>query len=272
MKLLTFLLITVCLLVFEYSSNAQDIQFRLNCSNTTCGFSIKNLAGDTVLKTFGNGQTLIKTTPSLLGSYFAVNRGTNWIFDVGNYSNRNFVSVNGALVATHLITDSIGSATTGGDVRITPFLRLSGSGCYTGTWNQCSDIKLKKNISPIENSLYKILNLKGVTYQWRKEEFASYKFESGEKIGLIAQDVEKVFPELVRTESDGMKSVNYSNLTAVLVEAMKEQQKIITEQEMQIKKQEQELAGLKEHQNSLEVKISEQQEKINLILSKMKGQ
>ena len=87
--------------------------------------------------------------------------------------------------------------------------RINNSGCYTGTWTQCSDIKLKRNIRKIDNALYKILNLRGVNYEWRKEEFPSFNFEGGSKIGFIAQEVEKVLPELVNTENDGIKSVNY---------------------------------------------------------------
>jgi hypothetical protein len=254
-----FLISVLTLVVFEFSSlslKAQDIQFKLNCSNTTCGFSVKNSAGDTVFKTNGIGYTQIKMLSNVTGSYFAVYRGNNWIFDVGNYSNRNFVSVNGTTVSTHLLADSIGTPTVNGDLRITQFLRLSGSGCYTGTWTQCSDLKLKKKIKRIDNALNKILNLRGVIYQWRTDEFPNYKFEEGEKIGLIAQDVEKVFPELVRTESDGMKSVNYSNLTAVLVEAVKEQQKIIDEQKLKI-------ADLQSKISAIFSEVSELKEKIN---------
>ncbi|HEY3250613.1 MAG TPA: tail fiber domain-containing protein [Ignavibacteria bacterium] len=256
MKFLISMLVTLFFLLSPFLLKAQDIQFKLSCSTSSCGFSVKNSASDTLLKVSGNGLTLIRTVPSLTGSFFSVNRGNTWIFDVGNYSNRNFVSVNGSLVVTHLLTDSIGTPTVNGDLRITQYLRLSGSGCYTGTWTQCSDIRLKKNVNRIDNALNKILNLQGVTYQWRKDEFPSYKFETGEQIGLIAQEVEKVLPELVRTESDGIKSVNYSNLTAVIIEAMKQQQQIIDEQKKTI--------------NKLENKVAEQQKSIELILSEIK--
>ncbi len=59
---------------------------------------------------------------------------------------------------------------------------------------------------------------------WRTKEFAGRSFSNDKQIGVIAQDVEKVFPELVNTDSDGYKSVNYSKLTPILIEAVKEQE------------------------------------------------
>ncbi len=259
----------ISIFILSYAVLGQDIQFRLNCSTQSCGLSMKNQAGDTLFKTFGNGQTYIKTISSLTGSYFSVNRGNNYVFDVGNYSNRNYVSVNGALVATLLLADSIGTPTPGGDLKITPFVRLLNSGCYTGSWNQCSDIRLKKNINKIENALNKVLNLQGVTYQWKKDEYPSYKFEEGNKIGLIAQDVEKTFPELVRTETDGMKSVNYANLSPVLIEAIKEQQGIIKDLESDAKKDEFEITELKKHIRDLEIELAAQQKILKEIKSNL---
>jgi len=91
-----------------------------------------------------------------------------------------------------------------------------------------SDKSLKTNIQPLENSLEKVLQLQGVSFNWK---------ENGkEDIGLIAQDVEAVFPELVSGE-DGEKSVEYGNLVAVLIEAIKEQQKQINELKEQLNNQ-----------------------------------
>jgi len=82
-----------------------------------------------------------------------------------------------------------------------------------------SDERLKTNIQPLQDSLSNILQLEGISFNWKENGQAN--------IGLIAQDVEKVFPELVSTDSEGMKSVEYGNLVAVFVEAIKEQQKQI---------------------------------------------
>jgi len=85
-----------------------------------------------------------------------------------------------------------------------------------------SDRSLKTNITPLVGSLNKILHLQGVSFDW--------KGDGGESIGVIAQDVEKVYPELVNTDKKtGLKSVEYGNLVAPLIEAIKEQQKQIDE-------------------------------------------
>ncbi|MFH1325447.1 MAG: tail fiber domain-containing protein, partial [archaeon] len=100
-----------------------------------------------------------------------------------------------------------------------------------------SDSRLKENVAVLENSLEKVQELKGVRFNWK---------ENGEEnIGLIAQDVENVFPELVVTNSEGMKSVKYGNMVAVLIEAMKEQQAEIENQNVRIAELEQEVENLK---------------------------
>ena len=83
-----------------------------------------------------------------------------------------------------------------------------------------SDITLKKNISPIEGSLKKVKSLQGVRYQYKDEKESDEDF----RLGFIAQDVEKVFPEVVKDMPDGTKAICYTDLIAVLVEAVKEQQ------------------------------------------------
>jgi len=94
------------------------------------------------------------------------------------------------------------------------------SGIITSTdFNSASDINLKKNIKPFENALDKIIQINGVTFEW--------KTTNSQSAGIIAQDVEKVFPELVR---DGnFKTVNYNGLIGVLVESIKELKQEIEE-------------------------------------------
>lgn len=87
----------------------------------------------------------------------------------------------------------------------------------SGSLNQNSDERLKKDIKTIENVLEKTNQLRGVSYTWKTDEQGK-----NPQIGVIAQEVEKVFPEFVHTDEDGMKSVNYAQMTAVLIEAVKE--------------------------------------------------
>jgi trimeric autotransporter adhesin len=85
-----------------------------------------------------------------------------------------------------------------------------------------SDMRLKKNISPLASCLDKISGLQGVTYEWKIDKYPDTGLTKGKHIGLIAQNVQKLLPELVSEDEGGYKSVSYSKLTAVLVEAIKE--------------------------------------------------
>jgi len=87
-----------------------------------------------------------------------------------------------------------------------------------------SDERIKSNIKTIENALDKTLLLRGVEYNDIRIE------PERKRIGLIAQEVELIIPEVVRTsEDDGLKSIEYQNLVGLLVEAIKDQQKQINE-------------------------------------------
>jgi len=109
-----------------------------------------------------------------------------------------------------------------------------------------SDRRFKKNISPIQNSLEKVLNLQGVNYDWRIDEFPNKHFNDGRQLGFIAQEIEEVLPIVVQTDKDGYKSVDYSRLTPVLAEAIKEQQAIINSQQAEINSLKSELASMQE--------------------------
>jgi len=95
-----------------------------------------------------------------------------------------------------------------------------------------SDQRYKKDIHPLESSLDKVLHLQGVSYAWKKDAVMGAGFKDGRQIGLIAQEVEKVLPELVHTDKKGYKTLSYDKLAPVLIEALKEQQKEIKEKEI----------------------------------------
>lgn len=101
------------------------------------------------------------------------------------------------------------SAYTKSNIRANPFT----STISAVNFNSSSDETLKENIVPISNALEKVQQISGVHFNWK---------DNGEKsIGVIAQEIEKVFPELVQ-EIDDRKTVSYGNLIAVLIEAIKE--------------------------------------------------
>ena len=93
-----------------------------------------------------------------------------------------------------------------------------------------SDRRFKKDINTVENALEKVLRLRGVNYYWKQNEFPNKNFDDKLELGLIAQEVELIIPEIVGESSDGYKAVEYQKLVALLIEAIKEQQSIIDSQ------------------------------------------
>ena len=104
-----------------------------------------------------------------------------------------------------------------------------------------SDRRWKKNIDSIENPLQRILMVEGKKYEWRIDEFKEMNFPEGEHYGVIAQQIEGIFPNLVLTGANGYKSVDYGHMTPILIEAIKEQQAIIEAQKKEIETQKAEL-------------------------------
>jgi hypothetical protein len=112
-------------------------------------------------------------------------------------------------------------------------LTVNGSICYTGSIAACSDIRYKTNIFPVSNALLSLLAINPIYYNW-KTEFKDKGFTGERQIGFSAQEVEKLFPEMVQTDGQGYKALDYSRMAPVLVEAIKEQQLIIEKQEKDI--------------------------------------
>jgi ABC-type transporter Mla subunit MlaD len=84
-----------------------------------------------------------------------------------------------------------------------------------------SDIRLKENIQPIQNALEKVESISGNTYDWKKgyEELHSHK---GNDVGVIAQEIEAILPQIVTNRDNGYKAVQYEKIVPLLIEAIKE--------------------------------------------------
>jgi len=96
-----------------------------------------------------------------------------------------------------------------------------------------SDRRFKNNIKPIENPLAKIIKISGNTFDWNEENKAEHGYE-GNDVGVIAQEVEEVLPQLVQTRESGYKAVKYDKLVALLIEGIKEQQIQINDMKVEI--------------------------------------
>lgn len=120
----------------------------------------------------------------------------------------------------------------GGDVGIgdtSPSYKLDVNGTIraTGDVIAYSDIRVKENVKTIDSALDKVTKLRGVEF--------NKIGETTKSIGVIAQEIEEVLPEVVKTDEEGMKAVAYGNITGVLIEAIKELKAEIEELKKQIK-------------------------------------
>jgi len=91
-----------------------------------------------------------------------------------------------------------------------------------------SDERLKENINPIPNALQKLSQISGNTFDW-KSGFGEIHSHSGTDVGVIAQEVEKVLPQVVTTRENGYKAVQYEKIIALLIEAVKELQEEVNQ-------------------------------------------
>jgi len=107
-------------------------------------------------------------------------------------------------------------------------LVVSGSIKATGTVIQGSDERLKEDIAPIDNALSRINHIDGV--------FFKYKDSGDKSVGFVAQQIQRILPEVVSEDNNGYLGVNYSGVTAVLVEAIREQSSIISDLENRLSK------------------------------------
>jgi endosialidase-like protein len=136
----------------------------------------------------------------------------------------------------------------------------------TGTLSQGSDARLKEGVANLGYGLREVLQLRPVTYRWKD------KPEKGTQLGLIAQEVEPVVPEVVTTEKDGeqLKGLNYVGLVPVTIKAIQEQQTQIEEQHTQIEEQQKHIAELEEqklHQQEQNRKLEERLAAVESLLA-----
>jgi hypothetical protein len=89
-----------------------------------------------------------------------------------------------------------------------------------GSWSAASDVRLKKSVRPLKDTLDKLLRLRGVSFEWKEPEKQGNL--TGPQMGLIAQEVEEVFPEWIDMDPSGYKILTVRGFEALAVEALKE--------------------------------------------------
>ena len=160
--------------------------------------------------------------------------GADLIFKDGGTTIAKFINSSSDFVIATDVDDKDfiikGQDSTSEITALTIDMSAAGAATFNNDVTAFSDERLKEDIKPIENSLDKVMQLQGVTY--KRNDVNDPKTQ----IGVIAQQVEPILPEVVLTAEDemGTKSVDYAKMTAVLIEAVKELKQEVTELKQQI--------------------------------------
>ena len=160
----------------------------------------------------------------------------------------------------NLIVD--GQAAIGGSILTGYALYVNGRFQSSGI-DELSDERWKKDVVQIEDALQKVLAMKGVYYNWKTEEYPDKKFTDKHQVGFIAQELEKILPEVVNTDDEGYKSVMYGHVVALLVEAIKDLESQLQEKTSSLEEKTKEIddikASLEEIQRVLGINKDESQ-------------
>lgn len=168
-------------------------------------------------------------------------------FSVGQFN----VAYTGANPTVQVATDPLFQAGNGtsftarSDAMV---LFKNGNMTIAGTLTENSDARLKTDVQPLGEVLERLRNVHGVSYRFKDGVAAP----AGRQVGLLAQDVQAAFPELVQSNANGTLSVAYGKLSAVLVEAVNEQQRTIDARDAEIRALREAVAKLGERLDAIE--------------------
>ena len=177
----------------------------------------------------GDGTIASGSRSTAMGSYTTASDYAS--LSIGRYNSVNSTVTAGGSAAS-FDTDNaafvIGNGT-GSSTKSDAFVvYFNGNATLSGDLTINSDERLKDNIQPLGSTLNKLHQIEGKTYSFKKDE------EHTPKIGVLAQEVQAVFPELVTEGGDGILSVNYQGLVPVLINAINEQDAKMSEQDAKI--------------------------------------
>ncbi len=147
-------------------------------------------------------------------------------------------------------------------------LYVGGRAYSTSGWFTPSDRRYKKEINAIANASEKLAQLQGVTYGFKGEVINDIDFQkmgNTQQLGFIAQDLAKVFPELVVQDEEGYYAVNYQGLIPVLVEGFNEQEKVLDEQNELLVEQENTISALNTKVENLEKQMQALLNSVNIL-------
>ena len=176
------------------STDRADLLMIKSSTSTWAGLQVSNTSNEFIFSLMGDGN---------VGGIYDDQNG-DWII---------YWSENAGVELKHNTNTKLNTTSTG--------VSITGALVASGDVTAFSDARVKENVETISNALDSVKQMRGVTYNKIGEEKQS--------VGVIAQELEEVVPQLVHTDEEGMKSVAYGNITAVLIEALKEQQAQIEE-------------------------------------------
>ncbi len=210
-----------------------------NLSSSYDGVGIAGLAVQT-RSSYGAGGAFLG---GWYGVYSSVKRGSGGYGIYASVDSANYAAVYASASGTTQYALYAGAPTT--------YLAayFNGNVTYTGTLTHSSDAKLKKDIRDYNGALSSVMQLSPKTYNYRTDEFPTMNLSTGKQFGFVAQDIEKVFPELVVNQVNKVenpkdrtdrsldiqyKSVDYVSLIPILTKAIQEQQQTIEKMQKEI--------------------------------------
>jgi hypothetical protein len=251
--------------------------------HTTAGSDYSLAIGDSTITAPGFRSNLAGGHNTSIRSNYSFTHGfkttanTYASFIIGQYNNAGYLFFKDSATNWNP-TDAVFVIGNGNGINADPkknsdafYILKNGDGYMAGTLTQGSDSRLKTNIQPLVSSLNKIMALNGITFNWNK---ITAQGSDDKQIGVIAQDVEKVLPELVNINSSGYKTVNYIGLIPVLIESIKEQQKQIDELKKTnaaLQQDNQSIQNKLENLNSKNQELNSRLEKIEQLLKDSKS-
>ena len=183
-------------------------------TNTTIPLHVKTTGGGTVIKAQGIAATIeIQSSTA----------GNATLYQKPNVTGDKEAEFRCTLGSTYGWSWKDDNATTSSRIKYMKLDQNPGTLTVKGdvvAYGSPSDRRLKENIKPIESALDKVMKLQGVTFDWKQKEDVILDIK--EDIGFIAQDVQKVVPELIRENSNGLLSMRHQGMAPILLEAIKE--------------------------------------------------
>lgn len=182
------------------------------------------------LTSFGTSPVLV--TPNIGTPSYAVLTNASGTANNLTANIANFISISDDTTTNATRYPIFANGTSGAVVEQVSSTKLffnPSTGLLTSTdYNSSSDKRLKKNIKTLDSALNTVSSLRGVTFEWKEG--------GGKSIGLIAQEVKEVVPDIVVADDNGYLGIKYTNIIGLLVEAIKEQQDQINTLKKQIEK------------------------------------